>query len=96
MSGSKRSSLDTFKKWRRYVTEVGTNPHHWQHAGDWFFPAPSNKWTAHTGKFYHICQDNWKLDLDENLSAQPCTEVCEACGTEIPDGIKMIASLLSW
>ena len=96
MSVAEKYEADTYDKWREFVTNVGTNPYNWQHAGDWFFPTPKNRWPINVGKFYHICPANWRLDMAKKESAKPCTERCEACGEVIPDGIKMIAALLTW
>jgi hypothetical protein len=86
---------ETYEQWREWV--IGKAGHDWQYAGDWFFPAPRNKWPKHSGTFYHICRENWKLDNDDTVEiVESCKESCQRCGEEIPEGIKMIAMLLSW
>ena len=95
-AGEIMSHIENYEEWREYVTKKGTNPWNWQHAGDWFFPTPHNRHEIYKGKFYHICQTNYELDMDKDSSPKSCTERCGGCGIEVPDGIKMIASLLSW
>jgi hypothetical protein len=93
----------TFKEWNVKVRKRCTNPDYWQHAGDWFFPSAANNSTHHRGTFYHMCEQNWKIDMrtdhedkDKEGVIKGGTECCMTCGLEVPDGIKMIASLLSW
>ncbi len=89
--------LDTFEKWREHVKENPTNSTHWQHAGDWFFPTPQNHHEIWQGKFFHMCEENWRRDTGvEEKSVNACKNSCDSCGLDIPNGIKMIAGLLTW
>ena len=93
----KPRETETFEEWRDEVVTRPTNTYHWQHAGDWFFPTPENRNKQWVGKFFHICKANWRSDtIEEEPRAKPCTTSCSGCGEEIPDGIKMIAGLLTW
>jgi hypothetical protein len=86
-----------YEEWRKTMMTKGVHHEWWQYAGDWFFPTPRNSNDIWKDKFYHICMENWKLDMDATASAVPAVkESCEGCGEEIPDGIKMIAALLTW
>ena len=95
-----KRKTDTFENWRDKVTKM--NPHAWQHVGDWFFPTPQNINPMWEGVFFHICEVNWKTDLQiddyrsGNSRIKPCKSACYGCGVEIPDNIKMIAGLLTW
>jgi hypothetical protein len=86
----------TYEEWREEITKNGNHHQHWQHAGDWFFPTPMNNSEIWRDKFYHICEMNWELDTADGNSAVACKQSCHSCGEEIPDGIKMIAALLTW
>jgi hypothetical protein len=87
----------TYEEWREWVITRGADNANWQVVGDWFFPTPRNNKGTYKDTRYHLCEPNWRTAFD--VDADPvawCTEACEACGTEIPEGIKMIAMLLSW
>ena len=88
---------ETFEEWRERITKRPSNAHNWQYAGDWFFPTPENRNPQWRGGFFHICEENWRLDVNNSTpQVKSCKKACPSCGTEIPDNIKMIAGLLSW
>ena len=89
-----------YKDWKEEVLK--RNSPLWQHINGWFFPTPENHfYRDHTEKkkYYHLCEENWQKDIaakQTNKHVKACDVVCEGCGEEIPDGIKMIMSLLTW
>lgn len=88
---------ETYEEWREHVMKRPTNPHNWQYAGDWFFPTPANSNEHWKGIFFHICEENYKNDISvEGHTSKGCKNSCDECGAPIPDGIKMIAGLLTW
>jgi len=89
--------VETYDEWKRYVTGANRRSMYWKTAGDWFYPTVAAN-AMFNGKMFHICEANWRLDNDGIKSHGPTAvrESCNECGTEIPDGIKMIALLLSW
>jgi hypothetical protein len=93
--------IETYEEWRKVVLKREQRDPHWMNAGDWFYPTIKAN-LMYKGKMFHICEVNWRLDQEykSSMVATKRPEVvadrCEACGEEIPEGIKMIAMLLSW
>ena len=96
MAKSSRFPKDqTYEEWLVEINQ--RNELRWQQVDKWWFATPSNYYEKHRGVFWHACKSNWLLDrCESDARPESCTTQCDGCGMVIPDGIKMIAGLLSW
>ena len=78
--------METYAGWKSAILiYVETEGSLWRSIGEWLYP----KKGVIRANFDHLCEENYK----RGSSDAGAPDKCKACGTEIPDGIKMIALL---
>lgn len=90
MGAYRNNAGETYECWYEDKKRILDKNESWERIGEWAYPNKNNGSFSYI--FCHLCETSWKREESHNAMYMK-EDMCDVCGAEVPDGIKMIALL---